>query len=198
MAVLTRVWRSLKDTFAGGKVKASVAEGAVQGVVHSFMTMMFDTVKDSGGTILSSRVEQVKDLNAKRAELLAYIRKLGAQDEEASRNILEDHERQVRCEDGYIPGDETRHVESMVSLYKGLADDPNARDQVFIWLGHLTKEERNARLEFIYDDAWAQRAKRMWHRLTQANEKLDRELAPVNRRVRTSLDNWNRKGGFRV
>ena len=162
------------------------------------MTTIFDSAKESGKTILSSKVDQLKDLNARRAELLAYIRELGPQDEEASKNILEDHEHQVRCEDGYIPGDETKHVESMVSLYDGLKDDPNARDQVFIWLGRLTKEERNARLEFIYDDAWAQRAKRAWHHLKQTNTKLNQELAPVNRLVRKSLDDWNKKGGFQA
>jgi len=138
---------------------------------------VFDAVKErlkteAGREVVGQVLEKVKkSLEESRAELMAFVIKLGVEEPTASKNLKQRQEdrqllrpRNYGKYEPYKYGDETKYVNLLTKLYKAL-DEPEEeeeRKEVFKFLGHMPDEEFDTFLEFLNHDIVIQWIKMSW------------------------------------
>ena len=133
--------------------------GLIIAIVEAAKEAFKDGAKKVGDKIVIKITKEMEE--EKRAEMLAFIRSLAAEDKLASDTLMERQQARQRCQKRsyepykpYEPGDENKFVKLLTKLYIALdeLDERNARTQVFIWLGNINDEDFDARLEFLDHD----------------------------------------------
>src|SRR3989344_4894883 len=157
----------------------------------------FNRTADAIGEVVSGNIKRMEEIqkkaSEKRAELLAYIRGIAtaSRDEIASENLFNRHEDRLKCRPRrywdhrrYKPLDENLFVVLLIELKEALWEE-NERQvclEMFVWLGRMSDEEFDIKLEFLNHDQFAQILKRVWVEIRDAAEKLPagRDLEAVD------------------
>ncbi|MFA5098843.1 MAG: hypothetical protein WC461_01335 [Candidatus Paceibacterota bacterium] len=117
-------------------------------------------------------------IEEKRSELLAFLHnELEAQDPVAAKNIFRRQQARQNCEkrtygngEEYLPGDEDKMIFLLAKLYMAMecidGEDKTCADkkkctEIFKWMGNLSDEEFDSKLEFLNHDSVTQLLKRM-------------------------------------
>lgn len=139
----------------------------ISAVVAGLLDFMRNGIK-KGGEVATEKI--TKKLEEHRAEMLAFIRGLAAEDKEASEKFFERQKIRNQCkkksysEEKYKPGDEDLYVELLTKLYIALNEpqEQEIRKEIFKWLGHLSDEDFDLTLEFLKHDVFIQWIRRFW------------------------------------
>lgn len=183
MSILGFIWRGVKR-FGSDLAVALPSEIISHKIVHRDDHIDDDGKAQSGAEKIAKYVVR-RTFTDSRAILLNFIlQEVFAEDETASNNLLEWHEKRTKCLPPYKPNDENRFVKLLTKLYNALESSPHDRLKTFVTLGRMTENEFNLKLDFLENDVVAQWLKR----IGIFSGKTDDAIAAQLTRVVTWLD----------